>query len=114
MSAPKHTPGPWWLGVSGRPEDGPRPLDYTGPGYFDNPAIFGADGTEIVGCDEYDVLGKPEDRALIVAAPELLEALRNLVAWHEQSDQGSIWGQLAKIGELYADASAAIAKAEGK
>ena len=65
------TPGPWFYGIAYHPEKGPQPLDYTGPGYYDNPGIIGANGNTLVGCDEYDVFDNPRDTALMVAAPEL-------------------------------------------
>jgi len=79
----KHTPGPWIFGVEGWNADAQRrkpvakPFDYSGPGYYDNPSIFGANGNEIVGCDVYMVFRNPADIRLLVAAPDLLEALKD-------------------------------------
>jgi hypothetical protein len=83
----QHTPGPWIFGVRDYDDECKRvftekPFDYKGPGFFDNPGIFGADGTEVVGCDEYLIFNSPEDARLIAAAPDLLEALKNLVNQH--------------------------------
>jgi hypothetical protein len=113
----KHTPGPWFFGVEGWDDDARRrkpvakPFDYSGPGYYDNPSIFGANGEEIVGCDEYMVFRNPDDIRLLVAAPELLEALKNIVnLWdHHASAHGD-----GTIFPLHVAARAAIAKAEGK
>ena len=105
----KHTPGPWVFGVGEWDDDARRrkpvakPFDYSGPGYYDNPSIFGADGNEIVGCDEYMVFRNPADIRLLVAAPDLLEALKNL-----ENDDGSI------PAHAWALVQSAIAKAEGR
>jgi hypothetical protein len=111
----KHTPGPWIFGVEewvGDPwRDEPvakpvaKPFDYSGPGHYDNPSIFGADGNEIVGCDEHMVFRNPADIRLLVAAPDLLEALISF------TKSAYIKKQHPK---RYAAAIAAIAKAEGK
>ena len=73
-----HTPGPWIFGIRNyddecKPGFIEKPFDYKGPGFFDNPGIFGADGTEVVGCDEYLIFGSPDDARLIAAAPSLYE-----------------------------------------
>ena len=107
----KHTPGPWIFGVeewdgdddASRRKPVAKPLDYCGPGYYDNPSIFGANGEEIVGCDEYMVFRNPADIRLLVAAPDLLEALKNL-----ENDDGSI------PAHAWALAQSAIAKVEGR
>lgn len=107
----KHTPGPWIFGVEEWDDDASRrkpvakPFDYSGPGHYDNPSIFGADGSEIVGCDEYMVFRNPADIRLLVAAPDLLEALCALVL---NIDAGGATLSAMK------DARAAIAKAEGE
>jgi len=76
----KHTPGPWMFGIRGDEKPIEKPLDYCGPGFYDNPAIFGSDGTEVVGCDEYMIFNSEADVRLIVAAPHLLETIRKLRA----------------------------------
>lgn len=88
-----HTPAPW--------------DDSTGP-------LLGADGTP-VGEQQYNVslLDQLEriraDRALMCAAPDLLEALRS-VLWAVTG-----YGDFANdYPEEYAAAKAAIAKAEGR
>jgi hypothetical protein len=85
-----------------------KPFDYSGPGYYDNPFIFGADGKEIVGCDEYMVFRNPADIRLLVAAPDLLNALHDCVSVMERE-----LGGLRVIQPELAKARAAIAKAEG-
>jgi len=109
----KHTPGPWVFGVEEWDDDARRrkpvakPFDYSGPGYYDNPSIFGANGNEIVGCDEYMVFRNPDDIRLLAAAPDLLEALKDTLQLLEvycgDFEEGT-----------RKQARAAIAKAEGK
>lgn len=69
----KHTPGPWIFGIRGDENPIEKPFDYCGPGYYDNPAIFGPNGVDVVGCDEYMIFNSEADVRLIVAAPDLLE-----------------------------------------
>lgn len=74
-----HSPAPWKFGVHGWDESGKqsfteKPLSYSGPGYYENPSIFAADGAEVVGCDEYDVFSGLDNKRLICAAPDLLSA----------------------------------------
>lgn len=80
-----HTPGPWVFGIrcydeECKPGFVEKPFDYVSPGYYDNAGIFGPDGTEIVGCDEYSIFNSPADARLIAAAPDLLETIRKLRA----------------------------------
>jgi len=98
----KHTPGPWKFCIAFEPERGEVPPDYSGHGFCDNPAIYGAEDTFIVGCDEYDVFDNPDDTRLILAAPELLEALKYARRFLNQNDHDV----------AYVDA--AIAKATGE
>jgi hypothetical protein len=75
MTTHTHTQGPWHLGKRGG-----------------NPAIYGKDGTEVA-----EILHglTPEWRGnarLIAAAPEMLEALREMLSMfgdHEQYDEDS-------------------------
>jgi hypothetical protein len=108
----QHTPGPWIFGIRDFDDECKRvfiekPFDYKGPGFFDNPGIFGADGTEVVGCDEYSIFNSPEDARLIAAAPDLLEALKEMLDNHEDACTGYGEGAAEK-------ARAAIAKATGE
>jgi hypothetical protein len=74
VSDTKHTPGPWTFRAE---PDGPEvPFDYTGPGFYDNPTLYGPSGEHVVGCDEYYVFGGPADARLLAAAPDLLAALQ--------------------------------------
>lgn len=79
----KHTPGPWVFGILSWGEGSiqgieEKPFDYSGPGYYDNPSIMDKNGTEIVGCGEYDVFSSPENTRLMAAAPDMLEALETI------------------------------------
>jgi hypothetical protein len=107
----KHTPGPWMFGIRGDKNPIEKPFDYYGPGYYDNPVIFGSDGSEVAGCDEYMIFNTEADVRLIVAAPDLLEAL--------QLCEGNISSLLASAhpkvyGEWLRVVSEAIAKATGE
>jgi hypothetical protein len=84
----EHTPGPWMFGIRGDKKPIEKPFNYHGPGYYDNPSIFGADGTEIAGCDEYMIFNKEEDIRLIAAAPDLLEACQTFSEWLRREDKG--------------------------
>jgi hypothetical protein len=110
MAEQKHTPGPWRFGVDGDE----KPFDYKGPGYYQNPSIFGPDWQEVVGCEEYYVFSGPADARLIAAAPDLLEALKQVervvavcLDWRDAVKRAGI---ACPIDQMYA----AIAKAEGK
>ena len=85
------TPGPWKFGIikykddTHQPYFDEKPFNYTGSGYSDNPAIFGADNVDIVGCDEYYIFNGPADVAYLVTANpsailELIAAYREAVA----------------------------------
>ena len=74
MSA--HSPAPWRYGIacgSKRTVD----LDYDPKDFNDNPAIYAADGSIVVGDEEYHVFDEPNRVAnvrLMLAAPDLLKA----------------------------------------
>lgn len=76
----KHTPGPWMFGILGDEKPIEKPFDYCGPGFYGNPSIFGSDGSEVAGCDEYMIFNSEADVRLIVAAPDMLETLKKLKA----------------------------------
>jgi len=102
----KHTPGPWKFGVSTYDENDKYTIEekdfsYRGPGYYENPSIYGPDNTDVVGCDEYYIFNSPADARLICAAPELLEALQQI-------------GKILNAVEMRNIARAAIAKATGE
>jgi hypothetical protein len=112
----RHTPGPWIFGIRNyddecKPGFIEKPFDYKGPGFFDNPGIFGADGTEVVGCDEYLIFNSPDNARLIAAAPDLLEALKACIPHLERDDHHT--DALSRERPHYAAARAAIAKATG-
>lgn len=100
---PKHTPGPWeTLGT-----------------IVQAPGIFGADLHVASAPDRPVTADEIEANArLIAAAPDLLAALKELVAdeWSYYSDK-ALEAQLAKGNEMvrpYIAARKAIARAEGK
>ena len=131
----KHTPGPWKF-MADAGTDGECvevPLSYNAHAYCWNPSIVGANGTEVVGCDEYDVFGPPmsvtslapEREAnirLILAAPELLALLMKVRPWvsmtldryENASPSKETEATLAHLNELWNSISAAIAKATGE
>lgn len=100
----KFTPGPWEVVEDIRYED--KESQYTAG--FD---IFNFDGTSVVGCE--GISGDSEkERAnaiLIAAAPDLLEALENLL----KAFDGAFAGAYGR-GPLYIAANSAINKARGK
>jgi len=108
MTNTNHTPGPWTIaGVSGNPHEG-HVIESDS-----------ADGRTIAWtCNSLDNNGEEcisqEDIAnarLIASAPELLQALENLVASIENVDFSSHAGVYDQIP--WAQAEAAIAKAKG-
>jgi hypothetical protein len=80
-----HTPGPWKIGAY---ESGQVAVDR-------------ANGTEVTGFID------PADAQLIAAAPDLLDALRQVVAVYDGNHVGHI------VGMSFDKARAAIAKATG-
>jgi hypothetical protein len=96
-----HTPGPWVVSddVEGLYVSSRQSYKYVCDIEVSNPAYAGAES----------VISKAEAQAnarLIAAAPDLLEALQNLVVWVEHLPGGrSAWE--------YVNALAAIAKAKG-
>ena len=92
----KHTPGPWSLIKDGLPKLNNQ-----------NNIVYGSDGVAIVYGQANDA-----DAQLIAAAPELLEACKLFLAYHDAVDKYDVSMMLA-----YADAEKAIrlavAKAEG-
>lgn len=96
-----------------------KPITYTGQGYSANPQIYDPEGFRVVGCDEYDVFGDftaPEGQResvvrLLLAAPELLEALSSLCA---EVESNAAYGNPASVyWESMSAARAVIAKATG-
>ena len=73
-----HTPGNWKLSPRGDAVVTDQPL----PGYNTN---GGHDSVKYYGGHLIaESIWREEDRELIAAAPELLEALQHVVLWHDQ------------------------------
>lgn len=92
-----HSLAPWFYGVSGYPERGPQPLTYSGPGFYENGAIFSADGEPIVECGEYELFGPmlPRGRReanlrLMLLAPEMLTALEAFDEWARSDEAADV------------------------
>ena len=111
MSDKKHTPRPWrW-----------SPLDDDGPLSGRNGKIVLQPGYTAYSCDRYgDIFGtikaSAADKKLIAAAPDMLEALKSLLAF--VNSLGMEFGGVSKEKYLEAyeplnKAHAAISKAEG-
>ena len=109
-----YTPGPWHYGKAYNSEGGSVPFDYVSPGFYDNPGIIGANGVTVVGCDEYYVFNSPEDARLIAAAPDLLEALSDMVEMATALGPNN-WdiSDMSDEGAILIAARAAIARALG-
>lgn len=121
----KHTAGPWVFGIlswgdGAIQEIEEKPFDYSGPGYYDNPSIMDKNGNEIVGCGEYDVFSSPENTRLMVAAPDLLEALEALLAGYESMMHSEfdypndLWSADGRGDAEALNAIKSIAKARGE
>ncbi len=76
-----HTPAPWRWTANDKPID---IATYKSTGFHGNAELRSMDGTGIIECDEYDVIGPDcgEERIanarLIAAAPDLLAALMDI------------------------------------
>ena len=106
----KGTPGPWFFGVEG--EGGKihrRSRGFSSNRWHGNPGIYANGGkVKIVGCDEYYVFSGRENVSLLVAAPDLLEALQ-LMLDDYMSDKSNADYEF----DIEKKARAAIAKALG-
>jgi hypothetical protein len=105
MSETKHTVGPWHWDDDGNLLD--QNGDYILQADAQEPTCFGA-----------IIAAKPEDRALISAAPELLKEMKRFLSVIEYVEKSyvSVWSAATK-GSGIATANAyraAIAKAEGR
>ena len=118
------TPGPWWYGISCDPQAGPVPFNYTGPGYYENPAIHGAT-SEVVGCDEYNVFSGKEDAQFIATFNpafckkllDLWEATEKIASLDPSTDSEegyNEWGEADCFGQAQKIAKAALAALEEK
>jgi hypothetical protein len=106
MSAVKHTPGPWEL-------EGDVEWVMDDAGGHRHLIIRAPDGWNValVQADEDDEEQVANAR-LIVAAPDLLAALRALV-WQIDRDDSVVWEDGSPAAAMLLDARAAIAKATG-
>lgn len=100
----KHTPGPWTVG----------PVERTKWSVF--ATTDGGDSVKVICCTagnarEREDPQRAADAHLIAAAPDLLEALRDLYALY---DRGVLKGPDALCAQVVHAAIVAIAKAEGR
>jgi hypothetical protein len=103
MTHTKHTPGPWHIGTNGDSIDAAN-LDKICdiPRYVTNP-------------------NRVADAALIAAAPDMLEALKSIIEWHDDEHDWPVNGDREERENWYERrllmirnaARAAIAKARG-
>lgn len=102
-----HTPGPWLLNADAERQE---------PGFYRTPHKSGKEKvyTSIHIGDSARLASfiRPADARLIAAAPELLEALKHLVAYIEREGPAAM--EWRAISEWATKGQAAIAKAEGK
>ena len=100
MSEAKHTPGPWRVEVDTDPE---ASWERKWP-------TINAEKYEVVGCEGFygDYETDMANARLIVAAPDLLEALQGMIEVVSNTEYGEIDRKLA-----VKDARATIAKATG-
>ena len=107
-----HTPAPWKACRSHEDFDGPMwEVDADTVEYFNNKPfvrIEAASGTVAAAHDLFEF--KPDDAALIEAAPELLDALQRMVNHFAHDDPGNLAANDPKGCAVYF-ARAAIAKA---
>lgn len=104
-SAARHTPGPWYLADLGRGKIGIQKHE---AGIISRIAVC---HPEML-ADEHGGSATANAR-LIAAAPDMLEALKEIYALYERAvtSDGEIFLDESKTGEI---ARAAIAKAEGR
>ena len=74
-----HTPKPWRYSTQCDGSDTVDHRTYESPGYFNNLHLVGPDGEFIAGNGEYNSFGSKADRSLIMASPDLFDALYRLL-----------------------------------
>jgi hypothetical protein len=85
MTTAKHTPGPWRI---------VRTSDYTSdPEDTDIQSIEGANGDSVYFTDSGYYRPREEDARLIAAAPDLLEALREIAEDDGRDPDNGIWDE---------------------
>ena len=92
------------------------PLNFRAIGYGNNPSIIDANGDTVVGCSEYNVFtsrNQSANVALMIAAPELLAALSDCLAFWDAPPTGydCPTPRRQKLEAIQRCARAAIAKA---
>jgi len=97
MKETKHTPGPWHIYANDAYLAGKTPINLVS-------VYAGEMPREHIVCNSYD----PDDAKLIAAAPELLEACKDLLAWVDQHECDGAFLRSQNA------ARQAIAKAEGR
>lgn len=95
----KHTPGPWH--VAEEMDD-------------DDNVLYTVEADNLPVADIYRKAEHEANARLIAAAPELLEALKELIAWDLESLPGEVSLGYSGIEQDIAHAKAAIAKALGE
>lgn len=101
----KHTPGPWGISINPDEPEIVAQLCTSGLAYF---AIVPSDSVSLG-----DIVA---DARLIAAAPELLEAARLVLAWHDAEADFSgttFWQRVDMCRESEAALRAAVTKATG-
>ncbi len=106
----KHTPGPWEI-IHGKEHLGIEGNHDTYVGHVENRGVLGRESTRhaaLIHCDGSEEQRQANAR-LIAAAPDLLEALSEMVSWVKGTIEKRDW-PLEELGR----ACAAIAKVEDK
>ena len=102
-----HTPGPWWVGLSGLKNSGERAVVYEDGRIctVDVQAVWPKRDLWQSVCLQRDANAR-----LIAASPDLLAVAESVVAW---ADHQVVLFGVGEDGSIIATARAAIAKAKG-